>query len=156
MKWIALPIALALASPVYAGETPHTIVVKLFDAMRAGDGDAIRALVLPDARLDRLQPDGTIGQGTFEQWASWVDTLESGAADEQIFSVQTLSLSAELATVWAPFVVSLNGDVKGCGVNQFTLAKSNDGWRILYGIDMPTKEDCGAYRARMEADHAVQ
>lgn len=118
---------------------------QLFDAMRAGDGDALRALVVVDARLDRLQPDGSLRQGSFERWISWVDQQEEGDADEQIFSVQTLSKSAELATVWAPFTIMYKGELVGCGVNQFTLGKTGDGWRVLYGIDMPSEADCTTF-----------
>lgn len=149
---LSILIGLFAATPGFATSTPEEAVTQLFDGMRAGDGDAIRSLVLELARLDRRQPDGSIRQGTFERWAAWVDTLEPGVADEQIFAVKTQSVSPELATVWAPFVVSLNGEVKGCGVNQFMLAMTQDGWRILYGIDMPTEEDCAKFRARLEAE----
>lgn len=153
---LALAFGALVMTPAHAQDSAQDTVVKLFDGMRAGDGDAIRALVLPEARLDRLKADGTLHQSTFERWASWVDTLESGQADEQIFGVKTVAYSKELATVWAPFVVSLDGEVKGCGVNQFTLAHTAEGWRILYGIDKPTDEDCTAFRARMSADQSTQ
>lgn len=132
-------------SSVSAETTPEDVVVKLFDAMRAGDGDALRQLVVADARLDRLRPDGTLQQGPFERWISWVDTQEEGDADEQIFGVETLSRSPELATVWAPFTIRYKGDLVGCGVNQFTLGKTAEGWRVLYGIDMPSQADCTTY-----------
>jgi len=128
-----------------AASTPEGVVDELFDAMRAGNGDALRVLVVADARLDRLQPDGSLRQGTFERWINWVDEQNKGDADEQIFGVQTLSKSAELATVWAPFTITYKGELVGCGVNQFTLGKTVDGWRVLYGIDMPSEQDCAAY-----------
>ncbi len=130
---------------VQAASTPEGTVDELFDAMRAGNGDALRALVVADARLDRLQPDGNLRQGSFERWISWVDQQEEGDADEKIFGVQTLSKSAELATVWAPFTITYKGELVGCGVNQFTLGKTADGWRVLYGIDMPSEADCNTY-----------
>lgn len=146
----ALTVGLSL--PVGASEDPTGIVNSLFDAMRAGDGDAIRALVLPDARLDRLKKDGSLHQGTFEKWAAWVDTLSPGQADEQVFGVRVLQASQDLATVWAPFQISFDGEMVGCGINQFTLAREATGWRILYGIDQPTAEDCTKFRERIEAD----
>ncbi len=93
-----------------------------------------------------MKKDGSLQSGAFEKWISWVDNQENGAADEQIFGVQLFSLTPELATVWAPFVIYYKGKLAGCGVNQFTLAKSADGWKIIYGIDKPTAEDCDAYR----------
>lgn len=148
MKHIYFALAgLACATPhAAAEETAEDVVVQLFDAMRAGDGDTIRAMVVADARLDRLQPDGTLRQGTFDRWINWVGQQAEGDADEQIFSVETLSRTDELATVWAPFTIRYKGEMVGCGVNQFTLGKTADGWRILYGIDKPAQEDCATFR----------
>jgi len=140
--------ALTASTGVFAASTPEGVVDELFDAMRAGDGAALRALVVADARLDRLQPDGSLRQGTFERWISWVDQQSEGDADEQTFGVQTLSKSAELATVWAPFTIRYKGELVGCGVNQFTLGKTGEGWRVLYGIDMPSTDDCTTYPDR--------
>ncbi len=144
----ALIVALASCmgfSSAQAEMTPEDVVVKLFDAMRAGDGEALRAFVVADARLDRLLPDGSLRQGPFERWISWVDTQEQGDADEKIFGVETLSMSPELATVWAPFTITYKGDLVGCGVNQFTLAKTGEGWRVVYGVDMPSEADCETF-----------
>ncbi len=130
--------------------TPEDMVNSLFDAMRAGNGAAIREMVVADARLDRLRPDGTLQQGTFERWISWVDEQSEGDADEQIFGVKTLSQTEELATVWAPFTVVYKGKMVGCGVNQFTLVNTNDGWKFVYGIDKPEKDGCETYREKFE------
>lgn len=149
MRHLIAATLLAFSSMVSASEvSPENMVVKLFDAMRAGNGAAITAMVVPDARLDRLRPDGSLQQGAFTRWIEWVDKQEAGDADEQIFGVQVMSRSPELATVWAPFSLTYKGEFIGCGVNQFTLAKSVDGWKFVYGIDMPHRGDCDAFRAR--------
>lgn len=140
-------ILMALTPNAASADTPVDAVNKLFAGMLAGDGAAIAALVEDDARLDRLRPDGRLRHSTFTNWIKWVDQQDVGDANEQIFAVKTLSVSPELATVWAPFVLHYKGELVGCGVNQFTLAKSNAGWRIMYGIDMPHKGDCTKFRA---------
>lgn len=134
-----------VAGTATAEMSAEQVVVKLFDAMRAGNGAAIRAMVAEDARLDRLQPDGSLRQGTFDRWITWVDQQSEGDADEQIFGVEVMSKTDELATVWAPFTIRYKGELVGCGVNQFTLGKTVDGWRILYGIDKPAQTDCETY-----------
>jgi len=145
-------VIMAASMGAHAASTPEGTVDELFDAMRAGSGDDIRALVVADARLDRLQPDGSLRQGSFERWISWVDEQNEGDADEKIFGVQTLSMSAELATVWAPFTIAYKGELVGCGVNQFTLGKTAEGWRVLYGIDMPSELDCTTYPDQFKDD----
>ncbi len=149
-KFIAsTAVVLGISSASFA-ETPEDVVNRLFEGMRAGDGSIIRELVVPDARLDRLQPDGTLRQGTFDRWINWVDQQENGDANEQIFGVETMSQSEELATVWAPFDLHYKGELVGCGVNQFTLAKTGEGWRVLYGIDMHSQGDCSTFRDQFE------
>lgn len=143
--WISIVLALGVSVSGSATDTPENTVKMLFDAMRAGDGAAIRKISAADARLDRLRADGRIQSGPMERWIRWVDTLKENEADEQIFGVQTLSLSPELATVWAPFTIRLNGELKGCGVNQFTLAKTSRGWQVVYGIDIARDTDCNSY-----------
>jgi len=152
MKKIGMVAALALSFGTSAAEeqTPKQVVNRLFDAMRLGNGAAIAKLVVDEARLDRLKKDGSLHQGTFTDWINWVDQQEAGDADEQIFGVETFQKSPKLATVWAPFIIHYKGELVGCGVNQFTLAKSNEGWRILYGIDMPHSGACGNYRKQFE------
>ncbi|MCK0070672.1 hypothetical protein [Kordiimonas laminariae] len=147
-KHVMVGALMALSSTAAGASdvSPEDMVIKLFDAMRAGNGGAIREMVVADARLDRLKPDGTLQQGTFERWISWVDTQEDGDADEQVFGVKTLSASPELATVWAPFELTYKGKFVGCGINQFTLAKSKDGWKFLYGIDMHHDGDCAEFK----------
>lgn len=152
---ISIIAALAIAvgsGAVAANDTPEDVINTLFHGMRAGDGSMIKALVMPDARLDRLQEDGSIRSGNFDSWINWVDTQNEGDADEQIFGVRTMSQTEELATVWAPFTLNYKGKLVSCGVNQFTLAKSSDGWRVVYGIDKhePKGTDCAAFRAGFE------
>jgi hypothetical protein len=147
-----LGLVLGMSVMARAASTPEETVHVLFDAMRSGNGDAIREIVLPKARLGRLQADGTIKDGTFESWITRVDGFNEGDADEQVFGVKTLSMSPELATVWAPFTIRFKGELVGCGVNQFTLAKTIEGWRIVYGIDMPAQVDCETYPDRFKAE----
>ena len=148
---LAILVITGLAGAVHADDSsPEAVLTTLFDAMRAGDGDAIRAVVLSDARLDRIRKDGSLQQGHFERWIRWVDLQNEGDADEQVFGVKVLSESPELATVWAPFTLRYKGDLVGCGINQFTIAKANAGWRVVYGIDIHVEADCETYPAQFE------
>ncbi len=142
---VSIILALSFSASGHANVTPEDTVKALFDAMRAGDGAGIRKITTADARLDRLRLNGRIQTGSLEGWIRWVDTLEVNEADEQTFGVQTLSASPEFATVWAPFTIRIKGELKGCGINQFTLAKTAEGWRIVYGIDIPRETNCETY-----------
>lgn len=114
---------------------------KVFDAMRAGDGESLNSLILDDASLDRIAPNKAVERGTSTDWINWVSTLSPGQADEQIFDVE-IKVEGPLATAWAPFTIAIDGVLKSCGVNHFTLVKMADGWKVAYLIDTHTPEKC--------------
>ncbi|MCC3861233.1 nuclear transport factor 2 family protein [Pseudemcibacter aquimaris] len=119
----------------------HKVLDQVFDAMRAGDADTLRNLLLPDASLDRITPGKTVNRSDSSGWIGWVETLEPGEADEQIFDVK-IHVEGPLAVAWAPFTIALNGKLTSCGVNQFTLVKHGEEWKVAYLIDTHTPEKC--------------
>ncbi|RMB12200.1 hypothetical protein BXY39_0692 [Eilatimonas milleporae] len=123
---------------------PLAVVTALFDAMRAGDGAAVRPLVMEGASLNRVMADGRRRAGSFETWANWVDRQDAGAADERIFNVR-VDRFGPLASVWAPFKLYFNGELATCGVNHFILNETDAGWRIVHGIDTPHAGDCATF-----------
>ncbi|MBT6033119.1 MAG: hypothetical protein HOH19_11120 [Kordiimonadaceae bacterium] len=129
------------ASAATAEEEVQALLMDVFDAMRAGDAEKLRTLILSDTALDRIAPDKAVDRGQSEDWIGWVDTLNPGQADEQIFDVE-IKVEGPLATAWAPFTIAIDGELKSCGVNHFTLVKHEDGWKVAYLIDTHTPEKC--------------
>lgn len=119
----------------------HKVLDQVFDAMRAGDADTLRTLLLPDTNLDRIAPGKEINRADSSGWIGWVETLKPGQADEQIYDVQ-VHVEGPLAVAWAPFTIAIDGKLTSCGVNQFTLVKHSDGWKVAYLIDTHTPEKC--------------
>lgn len=144
---VALSAFAALSLPAAAGEVgPKETIVKLFDAMRAGDKDALMSLWTTEApSIRRVTADGQLRPDGLQRWSEWVGSLNAGDADEQIFDVKVQEFG-NMATVWAPFKVSLKGKLVGCGVNTFILAKVKDqGWKIVTGMDTNHNGDCTKY-----------
>lgn len=119
----------------------RAILDQVFDAMRAGDDETLKTLLLPDTKLDRIAPDKPVSRGDASGWIEWVGTLNPGQADEQIFDVE-IQVEGPLAVAWAPFTIAIDGELRSCGVNQFTLVKHTDGWKVAYLIDTHTPEKC--------------
>ncbi len=149
-RLILLLTALTFAAASHGQESPRDAVDALFDAMRAGDGEAVLGLVADGAPLMRVEAEGTVRNSAFEDWAAWVEVQNNGDADEQIFAVST-RVHGDLASVWAPFVLYYKGELVGCGVNQFTLAREKDAWTIIHGIDTQDGGDCATFQARYKA-----
>ncbi|MEM9669086.1 MAG: hypothetical protein AAF950_09200 [Pseudomonadota bacterium] len=124
-------------------ESPRVTVEALFEAMRAGDGDAVRKRVREGSVLQRATPEG-IEDLPFEDWANWIDTLEPDQADESLFWARVTEQN-NIATIWAPFVIRIGGDIKGCGTNHFTLARESNRWLVIHGVDTKSQYDCEAF-----------
>ncbi len=119
----------------------RAVLDQIFDAMRAGDSGPLKTLILPDAPLDRIMPGKPLHHGDLSKWTAWVDGLQPGQADEQIFDVK-INVEGALASAWAPFTIALDGELKSCGVNHFTLVKLDDAWKVSALIDTHTPEKC--------------
>ena len=146
LSLLMIPNLMVVSSGVSAVNLdPEATIYQLFDHMRAGDGAGIRALVEDGASLDRVTKAGELRKSKFDNWINWVDQQNEGDADEQIFDVVVQEFGG-IATVWAPFIIHYKGDLVGCGVNQFTLAKKDDGWRIIHGIDTAHDGDCATFK----------
>ena len=145
---ILLPLMMLCAVSLNShADTPEEIAEvrdvldQVFDAMRAGDVETLKILLLPDTALDRITPNELVERGDSTGWLEWVATLSPGQADEQIFDVE-IHVEGPLAVAWAPFTIAIDGELKSCGVNQFTLVKHPEGWRVAYLIDTHTPEKC--------------
>ncbi len=53
-----------------------------------------------------------------------------------------VQIDGNLAHVWTPYEFWLNGNFSHCGANAFTLAKTNEGWKIVHLIDSRRRESC--------------
>jgi len=141
-----------VAAPDYATaaldlSTPENTAYSMMVAMYRGDTDMVDAVFAEGGTLLRLRPEGTIARDGLPRWRDWVGTLEVGYAHEELFEVK-VERFGKLATVWAPFVIDVDGKRVGCGVNQFTMAEMDDGWRIVLGMDVQAPKDrCGTFKA---------
>ncbi|WP_034388064.1 hypothetical protein [Hellea balneolensis] len=127
--------------------TPQGTAYAMMIAMYRGDTDMVDRIFHEHGRLSRVKADGSVEPDGLERWRDWVGTLETGQAYEEIFGLRAEEYR-KLATVWAPFVISFDGKIVGCGVNQLSMAKDNSGnWRIVSGMDTPAPRDsCDTFK----------
>ena len=145
---LALLLSLAsLLAPGAAGEdaapdmlapidlsSPEATAFSMMRAMYQGDASMVDQVFADGATLRRVTDAGDLRPDGLQRWRDWVGTLETGAAHEVLFGVETETYGT-LASVWAPFTITVNGDLVGCGINQLTMARQADDWRIVFGMD---------------------
>jgi hypothetical protein len=102
---------------------------KVFDGMAAKDAAAIRAVMLPDARLyavrDDRPPTSTAGDAFAGQIAN-----ASGALLERFTETPKVMIRGRMAQVWSEYEFLRDGKFNHCGVDTFTLFKTPEGWKV--------------------------
>lgn len=101
-----------------------------FDGLEAGSAEAMRAQLLPDARLMSLttKPDGSVVLRRVSFEDSFGKQTPAGLK-EWMWSPVIIRRGA-LATVTAPYEISKDGKTIHCGIDIFTLAKTEGAWKI--------------------------
>lgn len=61
--------------------------------------------------------------------------------DERLLDYK-VQIDGNLAHVWTPYEFWFNGEFSHCGANAFTLAKTDDGWKIVHLIDSRRRSSC--------------
>lgn len=135
-------------NPADRSDTPEAGVVatveRLFDAMRAGDGAAVRALFHDDATLTVVldNPGGDVMRASsVDGFAGQVLTLKPGVWDERGTDYQ-VRVEGSFATVWGKYTFHLNGQLSHCGVNSMQLFNGENGWKIVHLV-YTRRTDCG-------------
>jgi len=156
---LALLIAAALQaeSPPPADAEDRAVLATaqaFFDGFEKGDAAAMRATLLPNAQLMSLtsRPGGEIALRRFG-FEETFGTKPPAGAKEWMWSPVIVRRGA-LATVSAPYELSINGKSVHCGIDIFTLVKQTDGaktdgaWKIA-SISWTAEPDaCPALRKR--------
>ncbi len=121
------------------GDAAVAAVDALFAAMKARDCEAMRALVVPGARIYRLGEGGELAIVTDEEFVEGVCKGER-VIDELRTEAARVEIRGDLASVWAPYDVRVDGEYHHAGVDAVHLQRGPDRWRVLaisYTTELP-------------------
>jgi len=131
--------------------TPENTAHSMMMAMYRGDAAMVDAVFTETGTLRRVKADGTVTENALPRWRDWVSTLEPGRAHEEIFALKIQQFE-NLATVWAPFIIHVDGALVGCGVNHLAMTRDSENWRVAVGMDVQApKERCESFKATVLA-----
>lgn len=146
-RMLALPVLLGLPAQAPAQASPEAeveaVVQELFRHMRAGDADAMAALMHDDVRLVTTSVRDGVPVAQVVPVAAWLDGVRNSEAelDERLYDVE-VRVSQGLATVWTGYDLLVDGEFSHCGVDAFQLVETAQGWRILQVADTRRREGC--------------
>jgi len=75
-----------------------------------------------------------------EEYLEWL-SRHTGTSVERIWDPVIL-VHAPIANLWSPFVFYRDGEFSHCGVNNVSLIRTDDGWRIANWIWTEETEGC--------------
>jgi Putative lumazine-binding len=152
MKILRLHLILCFAGVMAAGllntslyaATPEEQAVlasvqAMFDGMAKRDAAAIKEPTLPGGMMV-LMRDGKPTQMTFEAFADRVGKPGTTQIEERIHD-PLVRIDNDLAMVWAPFELLVDGKVDHCGTDLFNLVRKDGKWLIASVADTGRK-DC--------------
>lgn len=120
------------------------VISRLFDAMRAGDSAAARALFEPGARLQSIatrQGVLTVSEDSLGSFMRAIGTPHPQPYDERTTNERVL-IDGPFAVAWTDYTFYLGDQKSHCGVNAFRLVRRPSGWRILGITDTRRRETC--------------
>lgn len=108
--------------------------------MKSHDSAAAASLFVPGATLASVGKDGKASVIPFEKF---VEHIGSGKGSwlERIWNPQVLE-SGSIAIVWADYDFHLNGQFSHCGVDSFSMLKTESGWKIAAISDTRNSSNC--------------
>lgn len=144
-----LPVIFMFSTALYAQPTEQdavfSVIKKLFDGMRAGDGEAVRSVFHPSARLQTTYTgqDGrpVLKSEPVEGFVEAVGKPREQVWDERLWSIE-IQVDDNLATVWTEYTFFVDNITSHCGVNAFQLFKDNEGWKIIQITDTRRRVNC--------------
>ena len=126
-----LPPAQPIPAPDFETANVLAPIQQLFAAFEAGDSAAMLRVVYPDGRVTATGERAS-GSGLRQMsWTQFAERVKPDARFLESISDPAVEVDGDIAMVWAPFVVRVDGKVSNCGVDHFDLVRTNGAWKVM-------------------------
>ena len=126
-----LPPAQPIPPPDFETANVLAPIQQLFAAFEAGDSASMLRLVHPEGRVTATGQRAS-GSGLRSQsWAEFAQRVTPTSRFTETISNPAVEIDGEVAMVWAPFVVRIDGKVANCGYDLFDLVRDQGSWKIM-------------------------
>jgi len=128
-----LPTLLLALTPLLAQTADEkdavAAVQKVFDAIAAHDAAALKATMLPDARIYAVRDQATpVSRSVDEMGTQLAGAQESFL--ERFTAAPKVLIRGRMAQVWGEYEFQRGGKFSHCGVDSISLFKTAEGWKI--------------------------
>lgn len=150
--WVAAALFGVLGTSAAALEAQSTaeeeaavlaVVDRLFDGMRANDGDMVRSAFVDGASLISTEGRDGSPQTRFTPIDQFAEIVGNATQpfDEPYWD-PIIQIQDHLATVWIKYAFYLGETFSHCGVDALILTRTADGWKIAALADTRESDNC--------------
>lgn len=151
MKLLVIVFASMVFTPTFAQNQfseadAHKVVNIFFEGFHKGDTLLMKSVMAKEMIMQTAYTDKK-GQHKLnsDDPNGFLSTIANRPADqkwdERLLDYK-VEIDGNLAHVWTPYEFWFNETFLHCGANSFTLAKFDEGWKIIHLIDSRRKEGC--------------
>ena len=126
-----LPPAEPIPAPDFGAANVLAPIQQLFAAFEAGDSAAVLRLVYHDGRVTATGQRANSSGLRQQSWTEFAQHMTPGSTFQERISDPAIEVDGDVAMVWAPFVVRVNGKVSNCGFDLFDLVRENGSWKVM-------------------------
>ena len=144
-------LVLFLISPSIFAQNEEKDIKKVidtfFDGMREADSLKIKSTVIKDCTLRSVIINGKtdmtqLSNTDIAEFITGVCNHRKGKTyDERLLSYD-IKIDGKMGIAWTPYRFYLNDKFLHCGVNVFSLALYDEGWKIISILDTRRKSTC--------------
>ena len=133
LAFLALAAGCATTVPVTKNAPDKEAILETIDAfflaLASGDADAIEALAGETTVTVAIRPDQDV-EPRYGELKELIDAFRAGRGTKVVepYWSPTVLQRKDLAVVWAPYEVSVNGHLIHCGIDSFQMSRTADGW----------------------------
>ncbi|MDX1632001.1 MAG: nuclear transport factor 2 family protein [Thermoanaerobaculia bacterium] len=108
------------------------VVERFLDALTSHDADATRELMTEEGVFHRVETGGEDVVLRSSSHGEIVQGVEEGSGDyAERLREPTVLVHGPIAVVWAPYEFHVDGELRHCGIDAFSLVETGDGaWKI--------------------------
>ena len=126
-----LPPAQPIPPPDFETANVLAPIQVLFATFEAGDSAAMLRLVHPNGRVTATGQRATTSGLRQMSWTEFATHVTPATRFQERISDPAVEVDGDIAMVWAPFVVRVNGKFANCGFDHFDLVRDKGAWKIM-------------------------
>ena len=153
MKYLLLPFVFVLSVDLLAQKSNNDKqmilekVNKFFEALEKKDTALYKSLTFTNSQI---WVSRNMGDSVKTQMRYVSDDLTRLPVMKEVIEERALkteiSLHGNIAVVWTPYTLSRSGKFSHCGIDVFTLLKTDEGWKIVSLAYSVEPEGCDAIK----------